>query len=98
MSQNYSLLLLLIVDLHGTRPTSLLECQDGSLDVVQEQLRLFQEREDDETETVACDQHVVDASGPSEYSMDDDSDEGEQEPDEKKRGNIEKAILGSPLL
>jgi hypothetical protein len=32
----------------------------GYWDVVQEQFRLFQEREDDEIETVVCDQHVVD--------------------------------------
>jgi hypothetical protein len=53
MGQNHSVPLLPVVDPHDSRPTSLLECQqDGYWEVDQEQYRLYQEREDDETETI----------------------------------------------
>jgi hypothetical protein len=48
MGQNFSLPLLPMVDPHDTRPTSLVECEDGYWELDRDKFRLFDEREDDE--------------------------------------------------
>jgi hypothetical protein len=90
-AKKYSLPLMPIVDPDDTRPTSLLECQDDNWEMDDERFRLFQEREDDEKENVMI--NMVSMIARLQSSIDDDSDEGEQEPVAKKRRKSKREVM-----